>query len=745
MTKRTVRLLLIVAAVLLVLIAAAAWFIRQNRDAIALGVARSALGDSGVVVTDVSVGSISATEVFFDAIVVELEGGATLFVEGITLPVRLRGLTDSRLHIDSVRFVPADEDSGPVRLAAALQSFLDAPAATPGATIAIDRLSVPGLPAIVDFAWHADRVNPTLQATLGGFGLFITTTGVSDGAHRGSVRALLADDTEALLAALLLTPDGTGFRVEGSLDLMLQPMLPALHAVGAVPAGVTDLSAAIDGTFEFRLDGDAALPVEVTGRFAAAPGATASYGGDDSTITLSLIESEPADVTLQYPSLDWSLQVARSSLSIRGAGLDLPPVRLQNSECRAGVRCRTALELSFDDRMLGKLTVAGVTASAAAVELVSEDHRWEASARNARLVLKNPAFAGRRLIAPAIFADVTASPDRIAANARFNTPEGGLVGAADLSHDLDRGRGELSLRSASIDFGKLSLADLFRDWPYGWNVEAGRAAATAALRWQETGAAFAYSGTAVVRADGLAGRYADVGFVGMDSQVDVRLDADAPMALAPVPFNVALVDIGFPLEDISGTATPDIDAAAVAVSDLSMNVLGGRVTADPFRFELNADSNRLLLRASGVQLPLMAGLADLEAVTISGSVSGEIPVTIRGNKVIIDGGRLENDPPGGVIRYRGGSAEGIAQEGSQLGIVTRTLRNFEFDSLTSAVNYSDDGDLVLKMRLKGINPDVDPTQPVVLNLNVENNVPQMLRSLQATRSIEDVLEERLSK
>jgi hypothetical protein len=141
----------------------------------------------------------------------------------------------------------------------------------------------------------------------------------------------------------------------------------------------------------------------------------------------------------------------------------------------------------------------------------------------------------------------------------------------------------------------------------------------------------------------------------------------------------------------------------------------------------------------------MAGLADLESVTISGSVSGEVPVTIRGNNVIIDNGRLENDPPGGVIRYGGGAATGVVNDDSQLGIVTRTLRNFEFDSLTSAVNYSQDGDLVLQMRLKGINPDVDPTQPVILNLNVENNVPQMLRSLQATRSIEDVLERQLSK
>ena len=49
------------------------------------------------------------------------------------------------------------------------------------------------------------------------------------------------------------------------------------------------------------------------------------------------------------------------------------------------------------------------------------------------------------------------------------------------------------------------------------------------------------------------------------------------------------------------------------------------------------------------------------------------------------------------------------------------------------------------MRLTGINPDVDPLQPVVLNLSIENNVPQMLRSLQATRSIEDIIERRLGQ
>jgi hypothetical protein len=46
------------------------------------------------------------------------------------------------------------------------------------------------------------------------------------------------------------------------------------------------------------------------------------------------------------------------------------------------------------------------------------------------------------------------------------------------------------------------------------------------------------------------------------------------------------------------------------------------------------------------------------------------------------------------------------------------------------------------MKLAGINPDMDDKQPVILNLGVENNIPQLLRSLQAIRSIEEILERR---
>jgi hypothetical protein len=745
MTVKRSRKVLVVVIVLLLLLAAAAYFVNRHRDSIALEVARSALRGSDVQVSDVRVDSVTANEVHFDAVVLELADGATVFIEGVTLPVRFSGLRNNRLHIDTLRFLPGTADAGLPRLALFLQRFLDAPATAPGATIAIDEVVLPGVPPISDFAWHADPLNPTLRATVDDLALIMTTTQVEDGAYRGTLRVLLPDDTEALMLGLRLAPGDSGFRVNGDVSLMLAPFLPVLRAAGAVPQGLASLTASLSGTFEFDLSADETLPVSVVAMLRAPAPVNVTYRAGDTAVELSVIEASPVDATFEYPSLDWSAQFANALVSIGGTDLDLPPVRLRNGDCRSGIRCSTALDLSCENLVIGELAIGKLTAVTEAAELAALADDWRVSSPDTRITLQNLAVAGRHVVAPAIVADLAGSSESVTGTARFTTPEGGLSGDAAFSHNLATAEGRMTLESAALDFAALNLSGIFADWRYPVDVTAGRVMAEADVDWSAQDAGFAYEAAAQVSADALAGRYADIGFVGASTRLDMESGSATQAAVQPARFEIALVDVGFPIENISGTAAPDIEASAVAVSQLSMSLLGGTLSADPFRYDPAAESNALMLRANGIQLPLMAALADLEAVTISGSVSGEIPVTILGNTVIIDGGHLENDPPGGVLRYRGGAADGIVDDSSQLGIVTRMLRNFEFDSLTSAVNYSQAGDLVLNMRLEGMNPDVDPTQPVILNLNIENNVPQLLRSLQATRSIEDVLEERLSK
>ena len=135
----------------------------------------------------------------------------------------------------------------------------------------------------------------------------------------------------------------------------------------------------------------------------------------------------------------------------------------------------------------------------------------------------------------------------------------------------------------------------------------------------------------------------------------------------------------------------------------------------------------------------MAQLADFEDIEVTGTVSGELPVEIEGTNVRIVDGKLASDAPGGVIRYSPGAT---STDTSALGLATKALSNLHYESLTSDVTYTRAGDLILKMRLKGSNPEYDPLQPVILNLGIENNIPQLLRSLQASRDIEDIIEQR---
>ncbi|MCK5325440.1 MAG: YdbH domain-containing protein [Woeseiaceae bacterium] len=746
MAKRTPKIVVAVAIVVAVLLLIAAIVINRYRDSIALEVANAALSDNEMTVTDVSVSSIRADFVRFAEIVLQLPSGTVIRVEDISLPVRFLGFAGSTLHIDRVIVIPGDKDTGPLHLAASLQAYLAAPATMPGATVEVDEVLLPDMPTVRNLAWYADELNPTLRASIGNIDVFVTTTQDEDENYRASVRALTANDVEALMLGFEILPMDGGYSLRGKTVVLLEPLLPVLKALGAVPQDITSLVSTLNGTFETKLVANESLPVSVTTRQQLDTVLQLAYQATEETLVdVTVTESAPVAATFEYPSLDWTADIQNARLLASVAGFNALPVTLQDSHCESGLRCNTAVSVAIDQFDVGALSVERVMLTVDSMEFVSQDDNWNTRSIDARLALHGPSYAGWRFVPPAIVAEVAASNDKLSTSLHASTPEGGFAARIELSHDLASGSGTMTLDNAVLDFDILNLSEALDSWPYEFDVSSGHWTNNGALNWNISDSGLTYSGTTTHGVDSLAGQYGDIGFVGLNGELIMTLNSDADPALVPVSVAVELIDIGFPIEDLQGRFTLDINERAASVESLSMELLGGEVTVDPFLYELNADSNELLLRASHIQLPLMVGLADLDSVEISGSVSGEIPVTLKNGRVLIDKGHLQNDPPGGMIRYGSGGDAGVANDGSPLGIVTRTLRNFEYEVLTSEVNYSEEGDLQLQMRLTGINPDVDATQPVILNLGIENNVPQMLRSLQATRSIEDVLEKRLSR
>lgn len=310
------------------------------------------------------------------------------------------------------------------------------------------------------------------------------------------------------------------------------------------------------------------------------------------------------------------------------------------------------------------------------------------------------------------------------------------------SHNLDKDTGRLSMRGGALSFDTQKLSKRVAPWRRAWDVIAGTVALDLQAEWHKPAAEWQVAGQAAIRVSDLAGAYNDTAFAGLSTSLEAGFDPATGIAVEPSNIAVTLLDVGLPIENITADYTLHPNDLSADVQNLHMTVFGGVIRADPFSFHTAGDSNTLLLQAESIDLGVMLSIEEFKAIQVSGRIGATLPVTIEGKTITIAGGRLTGEPPGGVIRYLPGVAANNT-EATSLGFATRALSNFEYKTLTSEVEYTRDGDLNLQMHLTGRNPDLEGNRPVVLNLGVENNVPQMLRSLQAARAVEDVLEKRL--
>jgi hypothetical protein len=403
-------------------------------------------------------------------------------------------------------------------------------------------------------------------------------------------------------------------------------------------------------------------------------------------------------------------------------------------------RCR------IDELQLAVTEFTGAGELMASFPMTFNDLKVSDSARTVETRLSVPPGAegswdGIAVLLPGATGSLTIRNEQLTTSLQLDDRYEALSASVELSRNLAQDSGMLNVSNTQLLFDRAALSDLLPGWPYPLDVVDGTWEAQAHINWRMSGNNLEFSGEVMQILDSLAGQYNDIAFIGLSTGMEAALDAETGIAVSPTHLDVRLLDVGLPLERISADYTIDWPGRAVDVQALSMAALGGEFTAESFRFSPDAETNPILLRADAIQLQLMVDIAEFENIEMTGAISGELPMTMRGTNITIEDGRLQSDAPGGVIRYLSDdeTIAAVAPD-SQLSIVTRALNNFEFDSLSSDVNYTESGDLKLQMRLSGINPDMDATQPIILNLNVENNVPQLLRSLRAVRSIEDILE-----
>ena len=335
-----------------------------------------------------------------------------------------------------------------------------------------------------------------------------------------------------------------------------------------------------------------------------------------------------------------------------------------------------------------------------------------------------------------------------------------------VTHDLTTNQGALRATLVPRPFSSsgTTLSQLITPWEYPFDVTAGRLGLSAVVTWgarprhlssgiddeQNPGGITVKRGEVAITAKDLDGYYEDILLEDVNTTMKVSATSLDDLTMeSPAHVRIGRIDSGIEIENIAfalqlgrlgfghGAAPPVME-----LTDVSGHTLGGRVSSSRIYVDPARPPSRFTLKLDGLQLDRLLQLEQQQGLEGTGVLDGKVPITLNGETITIQDGRVAVRPPGGVIRFEPleETRRMLVQAKPEMELVLRALENFRYDVLRAVVNYQEDGALLLETRLEGKNPGMKESPPIHFNLNVEENIPALLQSMQVVKDIEERLE-----
>lgn len=306
--------------------------------------------------------------------------------------------------------------------------------------------------------------------------------------------------------------------------------------------------------------------------------------------------------------------------------------------------------------------------------------------------------------------------------------------------------GELRIKSIEpldLNADDSRLSQLVTHWPYPFDLMTGEIKLTSHAAWSRQNEFRLRSN---IQFTEVGGYYNEIVFSGLSFEHELEL---LPLlhSIHTGSVNLRLIDSGVTASNISSSFK--LDAAdtgplpRLEIEDLQGEIFGGVFSAVDFVYDANQSSNHLRIDATEIDLAEIVKTQQLKDLTMTGRVSGFIPVEINENGVRIEDGAFINDIDNGRIRYNPETTSEQLKQNTLTGIALDALRDFRYSYLSAGVNYSEDGNLKINLRLKGTSPELDTKRPVHLNINTEQNLLSLLKSLRYAQGISEKIDNKV--
>lgn len=173
------------------------------------------------------------------------------------------------------------------------------------------------------------------------------------------------------------------------------------------------------------------------------------------------------------------------------------------------------------------------------------------------------------------------------------------------------------------------------------------------------------------------------------------------------------------------------EGVGVQFSNVRGEVLGGNIMVKEITFGGSSASGVLTFHQIG--LGHLLALHKQEYIEATGTISGEIPFTVSAEGFSVTKGTMFSDGEG-TIRYIGDPVPNAL--GQAAAIADKALRNFRYSKITAEVLYEPSGNAHIKARLEGTSPLLNTDRSVIVNLALEENMLDLLRTLTISQEIE---------
>jgi len=316
-------------------------------------------------------------------------------------------------------------------------------------------------------------------------------------------------------------------------------------------------------------------------------------------------------------------------------------------------------------------------------------------------------------------------------------------------HHFTSGQGKLALRplqALDLNADDHSLSQLVSPWSYPFDLLAGNIKLWSQANWSPEKS---FSLTARVKLEDGGGTLAnDIVFSGMAFDHELEL-LPALRSRRAGKIELKHLDSGVTSSNISTDLRLKIANTGplpqLIVQGLHGEILGGTFSGDDFIFDLNKKTNHFTIKTHDIDLAEIVETQQLESIEVTGRVDGTIPIEISDQGLSIEHGALVNAVRAGTIRYNPAAGSEQLKQNPLTAIALDALKDFRYSHLSADVNFVPDGTLTVDLQLQGTSPELDTERPVHLNINTEQNLTALLKSLRFAQGVSDRIDNKVRR